>query len=306
MTHTRTSSPLLRRFVTAVTGAAALGLMAAAAQASPIVGPTSRLYLASVSDKTLYALQGADIVGSTQTYCNHCEAPIAVAGDIRTTASFSGNGGQYRTDLTKTGVTYDSALPFNSPEQYADGATDGRRNYTVAYSPQNALPFTTVYGFNRDWAERESVFTLTSNTSAIGITYDPTNNSIWLLSTVRDDVGGSREMIQDYALDGTLLSQFASVQYGRSLALDYADGTLWAVRGNANFFDQYDKAGNLLQTVSYSSRLGNQGGFVSSEFDLGAVNAVPEPAGLIWLSLALAALPAARQRWRQRAGTARA
>lgn len=283
----------------------AFSLLASAAQASPVVGPTSRLYLASFSDRTLYVLQGADIVATAQTYCNHCEAPIAVAGDIRTTATSSGNGGQYRTDLTKTGVTYDTTLPFNSPEQFGDGATDGRRNYAVAYNSQNLLPFTTVYGFNRDWAEREAVFNLTSNTSAIGITYDPTNNSLWLLSTVRDDVGGTREMIQDYALDGTLLSQFASLQYGRSLALDYSDGTLWAVRGNANFFDQYDKAGNLLQTVSYPSRLGNQGGFIGAEFDLGAVNTVPEPAGLMWLSLALAALPAVRQRWRQRGGTAR-
>lgn len=293
MRHTPFFSPL--RLAAAVV--TTFGLLASAAQASPIVGPTSQLYLASYSDKTLYALQGANIVATAETYCNHCEAPIAVAGDIRTANTSGGGGGQYRTDLTKTGVTYD-ATPQGGPfEQYGDGATDGRRNYSVAHNSQGLLPITTVYGFNRDWAQREAVFNLTSNTSAIGITYDPSNNSIWLLSTVRDDIGGSQEMIQDYALDGTLLSQFASLQYGRSLALDYADGTLWAVRGNANYFDQYDKAGNLLQTVSYSSRLGNQGGYIGAEFDLGATtNAVPEPAGLAWMALGLLAVQMLRRR----------
>lgn len=269
---------------------ALLAALAASAQAAPIVGPSSRLYLASISDRSLFVLQGADVVARTQTYCNHCEVPIAVAGDIRTAASNGGYGGLYGTDLSKTGTTYDSAVPAGSNLRFTDGATDGHYNFAVGFDSADSIGPTTIFGFDREWSQRSVLFNLNSTTRALGITYDPSNNSLWLLGQVRDDVGGVRDVLQDYSMTGTLLGEFSTLENGRSLAMDYADGTLWAVRGNASYFDQYDKSGTLLQTVSYDPVLGFQGGYIGAEFDLGAINAVPEPTGLAWLGLGLLGL----------------
>ena len=294
----------LAAMLSRIGGLALLAALAAQAHGAPVVGPTSRLYLASISDRSLFVLQGADVVARTQTYCNHCEVPIAVAGDVRTASSNGGFGGLYGTDLSKTGTTYASTVPNGSNLRFSDGATDGHHNFAIGRDVSDPRGPTTIFSFDRDWSGQSTLFNLNSTTRAIGITYDPSNNSFWLLGQVFDDVGGVHDVLQDYSMQGALLSEFSTLENGRSLAMDYADGTLWAVRGNAGYFDQYDKSGALLQTVSYDPILGFQGGNIGAEFDLGATSTVPEPAGLVWLGLGLLGMLTARRKGRGQAGPA--
>lgn len=265
--------------------AAALALSSLLASPA-LAGPVSTLYLASFTTARLYAIQGDTVSAGAPTYCNHCEVPIAVDGDIRTLDTAGSGGGQYRLDGTQTGVTYGAGLPAGSGALLTDGTTDGLRNYAV--STRSGGNASAVYAFGRDWSNGRKLFDIDFRIDADGITYDPISQSLWIVGTYSFDnvVYG---LMRNYALDGTQLSQFFAGAYGGSgLAMDYADGTLWTTRGPTQFFDQYARDGTLLQTVSYAS-LAGQGGRHGIEFNLaGDPRALPEPASGALVALALA------------------
>lgn len=265
--------------------------------ASPAMsGPVSTLYLSSFTTARIYAIQGDTVGAGAPTYCNHCEVPIAVDGDIRTLGIAGSGGGQYRLDGTQTGVTYGPGLPAGSGVLLTDGTTDGLRNYAV--STQSGGSASAIYAFGRDWGSGRKLFDIDFRIDADGVTYDPTSQSLWIVGTYSFDnvVYG---LMRNYALDGTQLSQFFAGAYGGTgLAMDYADGTLWTTRGPTQFFDQYARDGTLLQTVSYASLVG-QGGRLGIEFNLaGDSRALPEPASgaLVALALALGAVRRRRPR----------
>lgn len=260
-------------------------LVAAPASAA-LVGTTSTLYLDVRSDRSLYAVQGQNVVGGpAAAYCNHCESAIAVYGDIR-----SYGGGLYDTSLAQQGTLYAGGnLPLNT--LVTDGTTDGQRNYLVVRSPDAIY---SVQAFDRDWTQPQTLFTLDGRRTATGITYDPLGQSLWLLGVYNRD-GTAIDSAMHFALDGTLLGEFETLG-GGALAMDYADGTLWAVRGPTQFFDQYDRNGQWLQTISVDGLGGKNGAGI--EFDLAAAAAVPVPGSL---SLALLATVGALPRRRRAA-----
>lgn len=180
------------RLVTAALVLAATTALGTAAHA----GPLSTLYLVSQTSQTLYTVQGTNVTGAAPAYCNHCEQPIAVDGDVRTAGSGNGFGGRYRLDLTQTGTTYAPSINVG----LTDGTTDGQRNYAVAPGIDGGNA-PAVYAFDRDWGHATLLFTLGAGVRA----------------------------------------------------MDYADNTLWVVRGATQFFDQYSRSGTLLQTASYDA-----------------------------------------------------
>jgi PEP-CTERM motif len=129
-----------------------------------------------------------------------------------------------------------------------------------------------------DWTAPTTLFNL-GVTSLLGITYDQTNNSLWISSF------GSTSTVSDYSLSGTLLSKFNVSPTDLScLALDPADNTLWmGSQSNEGTFYQYSKGGQLLSTVTYAA-LANQN-TLGGEFNL-TPTTVPEPSSLALCGLA--------------------
>jgi hypothetical protein len=261
-------------------------------------GPTSKLYVESNNTKSLYIIQGNSVIaGPAPTYCNHCESAIAVDGDIRSLGTTYGYGGQYNLDLTQTGTTYDGYGNFQ------DATTDGLRNYaaTQALDSNGAYAGIDVYGFGRDWSNPSVLFHLDTASYVDGITYDPTNNSLWIVS--EDPAANYAGLFQDFSMSGQVLTSFAAAGFVNGLALDYADGTLWTIEGSGQSFDQYSKTGQRLQKSYYESVAGGLS-TVGIEFDLAGYervvdpNAVPEPGLAALLGIGFVGWCSARRRRR--------
>jgi hypothetical protein len=142
-----------------------------------------------------------------------------------------------------------------------------------------------VYQTDASWANPITLFNLGSG-GFLGITYDPTNSSLWI-----SNFSGS-SVVADYSLAGTLLSSFTpSLTDVTSLAMDYADDTLWmGSQTTEGTFYQYSQLGVQLSSVTYAA-LEDQN-TLGGEF---AIGAVPEPATLGMLGMALGALFAVRR-----------
>lgn len=254
---------------------------ASAAQA----GPLSTLYLTytgAAGYTGIAMVQGNSISSFALAYEANgiYEIPIAVDGDVRTTAYYSGGlGGQYTLSGTPTGTTY-----TNPGFEAYDGTTDGTYNYVVDYRTGD------VIRTDRDYQNPVVLFNV--GAGHLGITYDPDNNSLWISGWGADDA------ITNYSMSGTVLSAFSTgFLYTGALALDHADNTLWLVDDSNSFaLQQFSKAGALLSSgpaVNYT---------LGGEFDLDSASVVPEPSGLLLMAGALLLL--ARRGRRVGAGVA--
>ena len=213
-------------------------------------GPISELYLVSKSEKgggksAFNVVQGSSIVGSWSAQHGN-ELAIAVNSTVRTMGVLNlpapGDlGAEYSLSGVPTGI--DFPMPIASPPtvQFLDGTTDGVHNYAWDFNNNAA------YQFDLNWSNPIVLFTLTG-VSRAGITYDPSNNSLWL-----SQFGGT--LVEDHSMTGDLLSSFSvgHIQ-NAALALDPADGTLW-LGSQAQFgvFEQYSRSGAFLSSETYSA-----------------------------------------------------
>jgi PEP-CTERM motif len=237
-----------------------LCLLAVALTAAAQTGPKSPLYLTYTQAGNLYdiaVVQGNTITTFPEAYNPGVEVPIAVFGDVRTTGYVSNSalGGQYSLGGTPTGTTY--TLPGAIAGGAYDSTSDGSHNYLVDYLDGG------VYQTARDFSNPVLLFG--SSAGLLGITYDRSNNSLWITP-----FEGST--VTDYSLSGTVLSTFtiAGITPG-GLAWDPADGTLWMAEGYSGDLVQYSTAGVLLSTGPYV------GYTLGGEFNL----ATPEPGTVI-------------------------
>jgi hypothetical protein len=200
-------------------------------------GPMSKLFLTAGENNMNWVVQGSSVVNSW-TQHNGGEYPLAVFNTVRTLGLGSGfNGSEYTLNGAFTGVTYPYP-PIGITSDVYDGTTDTTSNYSVDYNSGN------VYSFNGDWTNPTLLFS--EPIGFLGITYDATDNSLWLANF-------NGTIVEHRSLFGTLISSF-TVPFTSitCLALDPADNTLWMGSQNTQgTFYQYSKTGSQLSTVTY-------------------------------------------------------
>src|SRR5215207_4584606 len=231
-------------------------------------GPTSAYYL-TAGDQFLtpgnpgmnWVVQGSSVINSWVQHHPELdgEYAIAVSNTVRTLGNGTFNHHHAGSEYTLAGVYTgtDFLYPSVGPNvAFYDGATNGSANFSVDYIGGG------VYRFNSDWTNPVLLFNAPVN--YLGITYDSTNNSLWLSYF-------NGLVVENRSLSGSLLASFPTPSGMAALALDPADNTLWmdtpSTRGT---FYQYSKAGVLLGTVTFST-LTNQE-ILGGEFAV-----VPEP-----------------------------
>jgi len=129
-------------------------------------------------------------------------APIAVAGQIDVAGPYN-----HAYNLDGSGQASTICFPCSFLSYATDGTTDGTYNYTIGYElgPSGNVG---VWRTDRTWSGEQYLFALplTSTEKAYGITYDPTNNSLWVLAVDRFSPGGTTSRVLELGLDGTLKS----------------------------------------------------------------------------------------------------
>jgi hypothetical protein len=277
--------------------ALALALVAGTAQASQI-GPIGTYYLTDFENfssfhSSLDAIQGNSYV-QNPSVAQFQEGPIAVFTSpnvVRTMGYYpfyaSFTGGEYAPvpslTVSPTGPLYTNGLPTDA---YYDGTTNGAVNFTVGAGSGN------VFATSTTWGGSGSVLFNTGQVFGTGITYDATNNSLW----IQNYVSG---VITDYTLAGGVITSFPTVGgqlnngfFSMALALD-VDHTLWFVDYGAGSIEHYTTSGTYLGSASYTGL-----GYVLGG-EIAAAN-VPEPASLTLFGIgAVGIIAGACQRRRQ-------
>ena len=251
---------------------------------------------------TVVAVDGSSVVTSWTIYGSTLglggllgnESAIAVSSGVTTVGNNLCSGGcapypayaaTYTLSGSFTGASNLNVVPQYSPTQedyLYDGTTDGTHNYAVGLLTGN------VYSFDAGWQNASLLFALPGS-GWDGITYDPSNNSLWA-STLGYGFDASNDNVGDFALNGALLSAFYATTadgINYALAMDPANQTLWFVKGVGGGADQYSRTGTLLGSTSYPGLAGFN--VFGAEFAETA-SGTPEPGTISLLVLGLTAL----------------
>jgi PEP-CTERM motif len=242
-------------------------------------GPTSSYYM--TTGTKVDVVLGNSLVNNWATN-QGSEFPIAVQnGLVSTSGSQSPSlGSLYNTAGTFQGTNF--AYP-GTISQFFDGTTDGTSNYGVDFTNGK------VYRMGLNWSAPTLLFTVGTGVSgvAMGITYDSSDNSLWISGFTAGPNNGAH--ITHFDLLGNVLGGFDTVVASMTgLALDPADGTLW-------FGTQTDLSNAQRQLFQYSTNGTRMDGgvvfingltgdnFLGGEFEFTAT-AIPEPSSLLLLA----------------------
>jgi PEP-CTERM motif len=246
---------------------AAIVAVACSGLAHANVTPTSKLYITGNTPngggEQILVVQGQSTIISADTAYSQNEWPIAIYGDVRTAGSSSSNDGGFY-DLSVSASPYvHYQLPSFMVAVY-DSTSDGTHNYMVDFASG------IVYQTDRTYGSAGILFQIEDGNLWSGITYDPANQSLWL-------VAHESNVMANYSLNGKLLSSF-SVQTSTNgpLAFDPADQTLWLINYGTKNLEQYSTSGQFL---------GIDPGYwgIGAEFNLETIglSPTPEPGTLI-------------------------
>jgi hypothetical protein len=222
---------------------ALLSLLTVLGTVTQAQGPVGKLYVTDWLNFVNYVIQGPNVIQSAPQVppaarcLKNCplfgETAIALPGSVRT-MSFVGPGSEYTYDLVPTGTRYNPI--------WGNAFLDATSDSTHIYVTSSGI----VYAFDHNWGNQELLFTYFNGDLFLGITYDPSNNSLWLSSTYG-------HTIYDFSMSGELISQF-TVPFNNmcGLAMD-VDGTLWVSSVGSGTFYHYDRNGNALGSAHYAA-----------------------------------------------------
>jgi hypothetical protein len=243
---------------------AALALLQAGAKAQ-----STPYYITDGDNQVMYTVQNGVLINTTPTFS--IAYPIAVRDTIWLGDRDNRSGAEYTLNGTPTGNTSVGNGQFS---QILDGTTDGTSNYGSTFSSDVVLKA------NGDWSNSSLLFALPTDSS--GITYDPTDNTLYV--ALYDNT------IHHYSLSGTDLGSFANPNGGflAGLAYEASTDSLWAYENGLHFgttgnLFQFTKTGSLLNSLFVS-------GLANAINPLGGEMAVPEPGSLALLGLGAGAL----------------
>lgn len=211
------------------------GGVIAASLVSTAWAQTSEYFLMTGDQARFHVVQNGALLrswGPAAGTANY-QYPITVRDTIRTTGASVGEiGAEYDFNGNDLGARYPHPAGTN---RGWDGATDGQFNYTLDTSGN-------VSRFGLDWQNPVLLF---SAGDFGGITYDPSNDSLWVCRW-------SSSTVTNYSKAGAILSTFSTGHtQNMALAMDYADGTLWLHNRNTmGTFEQYSRTGQLLNSVA--------------------------------------------------------
>ena len=211
-------------------------------------GPTSTYY--TTSNQQLHAFDANGTQWNLGAAYSVAEFAIAVGGDVRTVDYRLGfSGGLYDLSGASQGTSY-----VNPGYEAYDSTTDGRYNFVVDFITK------VVMATDRDYQNPTVLFTA-DLISPMGITYDPSNNSLWIAAF-------NNGQVTQHDLQGNVLSSFnTGLLVQSALALDHADGTLWLHEWEGNGgqrFLQFSKEGTFLGDFNS----GVDGNWLGGEFEL--------------------------------------
>jgi len=261
---------------------------------SPVfAGPVGLYYLTGPSNpnhSAITVVQGNSVVGSWLSHEKY-EFAIAVGQDVRTAGfQLSGVGNPKGSIYGLTG-NYVTGTNFTSsptgPWEFLDSTTDGTYNYLVYQDTNPINPDTganpnpyigNVYRTDRNYGNMEYMFTIDGGGFG-GITYDPTNNSLWV-SGYQGTPNATKVRDYDLTSHHNLLSEFDTGHtWNMALALDPITQTLWLLNGAGGAWnspqplEQWSKNGELLSMESVTG--------VAMEFGGEIIGPEPASFGLI-------------------------
>jgi hypothetical protein len=185
--------------------------------------------------------------------CSYAPA-LVVYDKVRTIPGWPGNiGAEYGLFLKPTGKTYN--YENNLQAERSGGTTDGTYNYLGSYFGQM------IYRLGLEWENPVPLFPVPFYPG--GVTYDSTDDTLWVVSS--EDLDGS--VVNHYTKTGALLSSLNIVvrtnQQPIGLALDPATQTLWLGRNDRvnpsstiPVLEEYTKTGQLVGRLSLPSLKG--------------------------------------------------
>lgn len=200
----------------------------------PAQAQTSEYFLMAGDQSMFHVIQGGvlrrswSVPGGTDQY----QYPIAVIDTIRTTGA----------DADEIGAEYDLSGNLLGPHythpsiaRSWDGTTDGTYNYTIGDDGG-------IHRHLRNWGNPILLFGAGSLGS---ITYDPSNDSLWVGQW-------DTSTVINYTDSGVVLSSFDTGHTrNMALALDHADGTLWLHdKTTQGTFEQWTRTGSRLQRIA--------------------------------------------------------
>jgi len=272
---TATASPLVFRSSVARTLRTCLAVslvlsfgatnQAQTSQGSPQTGPASRYFVTGGnqgvnwilrrSTATPFAQQHwfiqAGVVFGEHAIAVHRNRVRTLGTNALEAVGLTSPGSEYTLRGVYTGT--DFAYPADAGTlAFLDATTDGTHIYAVAHN------LNVVYQMDMDWSNPVFLFSVRPND--IGITYDPSNRSLWVSSV------SENQFIVNYSLEGLELSSFQIPTGASALALDPADDTLWFTHGFDGALYQYSRAGDFLGSITYPAMAGWN--HLGGEFDL--------------------------------------